>query len=65
MNMKLKEFTYKDPSASLDPHKPARQVAQDIPTATKKIEHTYSKKLKKQFANSIERVGKEQAKMMT
>ena len=31
----------------------------------KKIEHTYSKKLKKQFANSIERVGKEQAKMMT
>lgn len=65
MNMKLKDYVYKDPAASLDPHKPARQIGVDIPSAVKNIEHTYSKKLKKQFNASIERVGKEKGKTMT
>lgn len=65
MNMKLKDYAYKDPSSALDPHKPARQVGSEIPSAVKNIEHTYSKKLKKQFTASIERVGKEKGKTMT
>lgn len=62
MNMRLKD-AYKDPHDMIDPHKPARQVGADVPATVKKVEHTYSKKIRRQFRKSIERLGRQEQKM--
>jgi hypothetical protein len=55
LNMRLKEIPYKDPSDMIDPHKPARNVGGEVPNNVMKIEHNYSKKVKKHYKKSVER----------
>jgi hypothetical protein len=56
MNLRLRDQYYKDPFDQLDPHKPSRILGADVPATVKKVEHTYTKKVKKQFKRSIERL---------
>jgi hypothetical protein len=58
MNMRLRDAAYKDPHDQLDPHRPSRHVPDEIPQTVKKLEHNYSKKVKKHLKSSLERVSK-------
>ena len=59
MNMRLRD-AYQDPHDQLDPHRASRMLGPDVPANVKKMEHTYTKKIRKQFNKSIERVGREE-----
>ena len=58
MNMRLKNAPYKDPYDQVDPHRPSRLLNNEVPSTVKKLEHNYSKKVKKHLKSSLERVGK-------
>ena len=58
LNMRLKEGAYKDPADQLDPHKAARNMGGEVPNNVMKIEHNYSKKVKKHYKRSVERGSK-------
>lgn len=58
MNLRMLD-AYKDPFDQLDPHKPSRMLGPEVPATVKRVEHNYTKKVKRQFKKSIERVGKE------
>jgi len=52
LNMRMKEGKYKDPADQLDPHKPARTMGNEVPNNVLKLEHNYSKKVKKHYKES-------------
>jgi hypothetical protein len=54
INIRMKD-AYKDPSDQLYPHRPSRLVGADVPANVKKMEHNYTKKVKKHLKSSFER----------